>query len=313
MKSNAFFLGKGGVGKTTLSAAFALSLARTGKRVLVASLDPAHNLGDVLGTKLRDNPRKVEDNLSALEVDLGSWVDRYLEDSRSQMEATYSYNSSFNLDSFFNIMKYSPGTEEYAVLWAIEHIRGDLAHDYDVVVFDTPPTALSLRFLAMPALSQKWVAELTKLRARILEKRQSITRINPVSPVASSCVDKSDDAVYGKLGAIQKRLAALSCLFSFESYIAVVINPDILSVSEALRIQEELDRIEVPLSCLCLNKRGVSTAEWSIDKRFAKKPLFDFNFLSSGLKERDDLGSIDMTKLLENFLAAEDKKQAAKI
>ena len=48
MKSNAFFLGKGGVGKTTMSAAFALAMARSGKRVLIASLDPAHNLGDVL-------------------------------------------------------------------------------------------------------------------------------------------------------------------------------------------------------------------------------------------------------------------------
>lgn len=305
MKSNAFFLGKGGVGKTTLSAAFSLAQARSGKRVLVASLDPAHNLGDVLGASLRDEPRRVEDNLSALEVNLASWVDRYLNDSRKEMEATYSYNASFNLESFFGIMKYSPGTEEYAVLWAIEHIRCDLAHAYDLVVFDTPPTALSLRFLAMPALSQKWVAELTKLRERILQRRQSITRINPASPVASSCVDKADDAVYGKLGAIRKRLAALSNLFSHESYMAVVINPDVLSVSEALRIQEELNRIEVPLSALCLNKQGVSRAEWSIDARLADKPLFEFDFLSAGLSKRDDLGAMDMAGLLADFEKAD--------
>jgi arsenite-transporting ATPase len=310
MRPNAFFLGKGGVGKTTISAVFALTLARSGKRVLVASLDPAHNLGDVLGASLRDAPRKVEENLSALEVDLGSWVERYLEESRAELASTYSYNLSLNLDSFFDIMKYSPGTEEYAVLWAIEHISCDLAGDYDLVVFDTPPTALSLRFLAMPSISSRWVAELTKLRERILRRRQTVTRINPNSPVASSCVDKADDSVYGKLGSIKRRLAALSSLFSSESYMAVVLNPDLLSVSEALRIKEELDRIDVPVSALCLNKRGVSEAAWSLDRRLAGPPLFEFDFLSGGLRERADLGSIDASRLVADFMAAGPKGKA---
>ncbi|MBU0928581.1 MAG: ArsA family ATPase [Spirochaetes bacterium] len=303
MLSNAFFLGKGGVGKTTLSAAFALDLARSGKRVLIASLDPAHNLGDVYGVALGDRPTGVERGLDALEVDLGAWVDRYLEESRSELKATYAYAGTLNLDRFFDIMKYSPGTEEYAVLWAIEHIHCELSAEYDVVVFDTPPTALSLRFLAMPAISRLWIAELSKLRERILEKRQSITRINPASPVASSCVDKADDKVYGRLGAIRERLAGLQGLFGKESYVAVVINPDQLSVSEALRIKEELDRIEVPLSGLCVNKRGVSAAEWSLDSRLSETPAFDFDFLPGGLRDREDLRTIDCGSLVADFMA----------
>ncbi|MFA6506666.1 MAG: ArsA family ATPase [Treponemataceae bacterium] len=304
MKTNAFFLGKGGVGKTTMSAAFALSLARSGKRVLVVSLDPAHNLGDVLDAKLGDKPIQVEGGLYALEVDLSSWVKRYLDESREELRTTYSYNLTLNLDSFFDIMKYSPGTEEYAMLWAIENIRCNLAGDYDYVVYDTPPTALSLRFLAMPAISQLWIAELTKLRERILSKRSTITRINPTSPVASSCVDKKDDKVYGKLGSINRRLTDLSSLFGKESYIAVVLNPDVLSVSEAIRIKEELDRIKMPLSGLCLNKQGVSTSAWSIDKRLAAPPLFEFSFMKGGLHKRDDLGTIDTKALVADFLAA---------
>ena len=302
MKTNAFFLGKGGVGKTTTSAAFALSLARMGKKVLIASLDPAHNLGDVLGTELKDTPTRVEPGLAALEVDLNAWVERYLEESRKELASTYSYNLSLNLDSFFDIMKYSPGTEEYAMLWAIEHIRCDLAGDYDIVVFDTPPTALSLRFLAMPAISNLWVTELTKLRERILKKRSTITRINPNSPMASSCVDKDDDRVYGKLGSIKRRLTALSTLFGKESYIAVVLNPDILSVSEAVRIKQELDRIDIPLSGICLNKRGISTQSWKIDGRLAPTALFEFDFLSGGLHNREDLGKIDTRNLIAHFM-----------
>lgn len=301
MKTNAFFLGKGGVGKTTTSAAFALSLARSGKRVLIASLDPAHNLGDVLETTLGDQPKNVETHLDALEVDLNIWVQKYLEESRQELATTYSYDMALNLNSFFDIMKYAPGTEEYAVLWAIEHIRCNLSGNYDLVVYDTPPTALSLRFLAMPAISSLWVAELTKLRERILKKRQTITRLNSESPVASSCVDKDDDRVYGKLGSIKNRLGDLSNLFSLESYMAVVLNPDELSVSEALRIQEELDRIHIPLSALCLNKKGISTAPWNLNEKLSGYPVFEIDFVSSGLHGRNAVASIDMTKLISDF------------
>ncbi|MCE1207531.1 MAG: ArsA family ATPase, partial [Spirochaetia bacterium] len=242
MKNTAFFLGKGGVGKTTLSSAFALELARSGKRVLIASLDPAHNLGDTLYTKLNGQPRAVEKNLDALEVDLSEWVEKYLEESRQQLKENYSYNMALNLDSFFSILKYSPGTEEYAVLWAIEDVHCRLAPDYDIVVFDTPPTALSVRFLSLPFISGLWVAELSKLRERILEKRQTITRLNPESPVAASCVDKEDDKVYGKLTNIRQRLSALATLFSKHSFMSVIVNPDDLSVYEATRIKDELQR-----------------------------------------------------------------------
>lgn len=305
MKSNAFFLGKGGVGKTTMSAAFALSMARSGKKVLIASLDPAHNLGDVMGAKLADSPREVEKNLFALEVDINYWVEKYLEESRDELATTYSYNLTLNLDSFFDIMKYSPGTEEYAVLWAIEHIRCDLSGDYDIVVYDTPPTALSLRFLAMPAISNMWIAELTKLRARILEKRSTITRLNPGAPVSNSCVDKDDDRIYGKLGSIKRRLTDLSMLFEQESYVAVVLNPDVLSVSEALRIKDELDRIHIPLSGICLNKRGISKAPWAIHERLAGIPHFPIDFIHHGLQSREDLATIDTSSLVADFMATE--------
>lgn len=304
MIRNAFFLGKGGVGKTTTSAAFALAQARAGRRVLIASLDPAHNLGDVLATRLGDTPLRVEDNLDALEVDLASWVDRYLDESRAEMKETYAYAGALNLDSFFDIMKYSPGTEEYAVLWAIEHIHCTLAAGYDIVVYDTPPTALSLRFLAMPAISRLWVAELAKLRERILSRRQTITRINPDSPVASSCVDKDDDKVYGRLGAIRRRLGALADLFGKESFVGVVINPDRLSVSEAFRIKEELERIEIPFSAICVNKRGMSQAAWSLDEGLAGIPAFYFDFLPQGLHRRDDLLALNTKELVAAFDAA---------
>ncbi len=301
MKNTAFFLGKGGVGKTTLSSAFALELARSGKRVLIASLDPAHNLGDTLYTKLNGQPRAVEKNLDALEVDLSEWIETYLEESRQQLKENYSYNMTLNLDSFFSILKYSPGTEEYAVLWAIEDVHCRLAPDYDIVVFDTPPTALSVRFLSLPFISGLWVAELSKLRERILEKRQTITRLNPESPVAASCVDKDDDKVYGKLTNIRQRLAALATLFSKHSFMSVIVNPDDLSVYEATRIKDELQRLELPLAALCINKQGVSDAEWKLSAELSSLPRFTFDFTRDGIHSREDLAKIGLKPLVQLF------------
>jgi len=82
----------------------------------------------------------------------------------------------------------------------------------------------------------------------------------------------------------------------------VVLNPDVLSVSEALRIKDELDRIEIPLSGICLNKRGVSSAAWKVDPRLESCPLFEFDFLSEGLQTRDDLAKIDTSALVADFL-----------
>lgn len=308
MRNTVFFLGKGGVGKTTLSSAFALTLARQGYKVLVASLDPAHNLGDALNVNLTGEPSHIEPNLDALEVNLAYWVDKYLKDSRDQLKQTYSYNLTLNLDSFFNILKYSPGTEEYAVLWAIEDIHCRLSPLYDLVVLDTPPTALSLRFLSLPSISGMWVAELTKMREKILKQRQVITRLNPESPVAESCVDKDEDKVYGKLGSIRMRLAALENLFTVESFMNVIVNPDELSVAEALRIQEELTRLKMPLSALCINKQGVSEASWDLDDSLRHLPQFIYDFSHGGISTREDLMLVGAEKLVQYYLQHKGRK-----
>lgn len=302
MNRTAFFLGKGGVGKTTLSSAFALNLARKGKKVLIASLDPAHNLGDALDLPLNGEAKKVEPRLDALEVDLAYWVDKYLSDSRKQLKANYSYNVTLNLDGFFNILKYAPGTEEYAVLWAIEDIHCRLGPLYDIVVFDTPPTALSLRFLSLPRISGLWVKELGKLRETILEKRQTISKLNPASPVAESCVDKDDDKVYGQLKNIGARLRSLEHLFACESFISVIVNPDQLSVDEALRIQEELTKLDIPMAAICINKQGVSDMEWKQNPSLARYPQFIYDFSREGISTREELLGIGAEAIADYFI-----------
>lgn len=297
MARNAFFLGKGGVGKTTLSAALAVSLARAGRRVLAVSLDPAHNLGDLLGVPLGEEPVRIEERLEALEVDLGAWVERHLAASREELKATYAYASALNVDSLFDLLRFSPGTEEHAVLLAIEHVDRVLAPSYDAVVWDTPPTALSLRFLAMPSLSARWVAELRGLRERILGRRQAIARVNPESAVAAGAVAPADDPVHGRLGAMRERFERLQGLFARRSLLSVVLNPDLLSVAEAARIAEAVARLGIPLDAVCLNRRDGAGSPVSLEPPLADLPRIETGYLAGPPRSRDDLLHLDFAPL----------------
>ncbi|GAB1483871.1 ArsA family ATPase [Treponema sp.] len=302
MKKLAFFLGKGGVGKTTLSSATAFRLSSSGKKTLICSLDPAHNLGDVFHTRLADEIRPIRENLDGLEIDLAAWVNRYLEESRKEIKEAYRYNQVIDLNGYLDIMKYSPGTEEYAVLWAIEYIYKTHGPSYDIIIFDTPPTALTLRFLAMPAISALWIDELSKLRKTILEKRKILLRLNPDASVLGSAVKKEDDAIYQKLGGIHKRLQKLRILFSEESYISVVLNPDELSFSESLRIRDELSKLKVPISSLCYNKFLIDDVRGErLRQTFKSIPIFTFNRVEEGLLVLDDLARVEVSPLVAHL------------
>ena len=306
MKKAAFFMGKGGVGKTTISSTIAYQLSQEGAKVLIVSLDPAHNLGDVFGKKLSNEIKTLETNLEGMEVDLAVWVGLYLKQSREEVRANYMYHNAINLDTFVNIIKYSPGTEEYAVLWAIEHVYKNYSTVYDLIIFDTPPTALTLRFLAMPSITSIWVKELSKMRELILKKRQTILSLNPEASILKNpnspgseasvqgATDKNDDQIYLKLSSITGRLSELQRIFSEESYLAVVVNPDTLSVAEALRIRQELNNLNVHINSVCLNKMAADSLRDNVEKSFEGFPVFTSQLLAEGVRTAADLGRIDI-------------------
>ena len=127
-----FFIGKGGVGKSTTSALTALNLAHTGHDTLLVSMDPAHNQSDIFQRQFSEKPKAVMRNLAVKEVDLDGWVATYLKDTQAQLKKAYSYQSAFNIQNYYNILKYSPGLEEYALLLAFEntlHTENEKRHD----------------------------------------------------------------------------------------------------------------------------------------------------------------------------------------
>ncbi len=246
-----FFVGKGGVGKSTNSSLFALKLARGGKRVLLNSIDPAHNLHDIFKISLGPKPKQIVPGLEAMETDLDQWVKKYLKDTERDFRSVYKYQEAFNLHRYFKTLKYSPGLEEYAVLLALVDTLRRFA-DRDFIVFDTPPTALTLKFLALPDVSLLWLSEISQFRQLILNKEQIITRIRQGRKDAT----KERDPILTKIADMVDRNRGMSDLFKDSSVTRtfLVLNPDELSLAESQLIWKELANLGMKISYLIINK-----------------------------------------------------------
>jgi arsenite-transporting ATPase len=254
-----FYTGKGGVGKSTMAASAAWQLSQK-SRVLIVSLDPAHNLGDIFCVSLNGREMRMNDRLLLREVDLQKLSRDYLEREIGVLTRTYSYLQALNLDRYFSVLKYSPGIEEYALLTSIEEtIRRE--KDFDFIIFDTPPTGLTLRFLALPQITITWIDRLAQIRRQILDKRHTIQKIRgPASEEEKKqeiklAYDEKDDPVLNRLMALKGNYESLTGILQGpDCGVVLVFNPDMLSLRESERLVEGLRDINLPLRLLIQNK-----------------------------------------------------------
>jgi arsenite-transporting ATPase len=151
----AFFIGKGGVGKTTVSAAFAVrrALQNSGRRVLLVSTDPAHSLGDVLQRKLGNSPRnvplKARGKLTAWEIDSTKSFRAFLNQHKQELVDTIERGSLFTAAEISALLETTlPGMSEIAALLAIQEAIE--SGKYSDIVVDTAPFGHTLRLFGLP-------------------------------------------------------------------------------------------------------------------------------------------------------------------
>jgi len=146
-----FFTGKGGVGKTSLSCALAVSLADSGKRVLLVSTDPASNLDQVLNTKISGMPTPIKavENLAAVNIDperaAKDYRARVIDPFRDDLPASMIVQMEEQLSGACTVE--IAAFDEFTAFLADETIISN----YDHIVFDTAPTGHTLRLLNLPA------------------------------------------------------------------------------------------------------------------------------------------------------------------
>lgn len=152
--------GKGGVGKTSTSAATALRCAEMGLRTIVISTDTAHSLADALETPIGPEPIQIMDNLWAQEIDARYSMEKFW--WRIQRYLMRALSRHENIDEIIaEEVTILPGLEEGAhLLWINQYYE---AGDYDALIVDAAPTAETLRLLSLPETSRWWFDRMLRL------------------------------------------------------------------------------------------------------------------------------------------------------
>jgi arsenite-transporting ATPase len=272
-------LGKGGVGKTTCSLALARALSLTAP-VTAVSLDPAHNLGDLAGVPLGRRPRSLGPGLEACEPDLEALSRERAERAVELVRAGYRHLDSLSLGGLADLVQHAPGLEEQSALDALARLARERPRD--VLVVDMPPTGLSVRMLALPALSLRWIETLAGLRRRILDRRASIAHVQGRG-------EQDGDAVLDRLGSEHDDLVLLGEMFATGATHVLVVNPDPLSMAEAGRLRDVLRRLGTDAARLVINRGPGRTPP---DARLADLPAIELPDLGDAARDPDALDGL---------------------
>ncbi|GGL34956.1 arsenic-transporting ATPase [Halarchaeum grantii] len=251
MASFTFFGGKGGVGKTTVSAAFGLRCADAGQETLLVSTDPAHSTSDLFEQAFDDEPRPVEgyENLDAMEIDPEAEVEEHLSSIRREMAEQVSQVVVNEIDAQIEMAHNTPGAHEAALFDRLIRVMREEAEAYDRVVVDTAPTGNTLRLLSLPTFLGDWID-------RLIEKREKSLDLYEMAALGGEEPHKSaaDDPIVKRLRERKEKFEFAGKTLREDAEFYLVLNPDDLSVAETRRALERLGGHDLDVRGVVVNK-----------------------------------------------------------
>ncbi|MCU0494451.1 MAG: ArsA family ATPase [Chloroflexaceae bacterium] len=236
------YSGKGGTGKTTISAATATMLAQSGRRTLVLSSDPAHSLADVLGASVsRDKPTPLMPNLYGLEVDTIYEWKRNLGGFQQFVTNTYSTRGVERTTAAE--LANQPGLDEILALQRV--MQEAQSGRWDAIVLDTAPTGNTLRLLAYPELIIGGGAG--KKFFKVYRGLANVAR-----PFRR---DLPEDRFFDEVNGLLEQMERLSAfLLGPQVSIRLVLNPEKLPLLETRRAYTFLNLYGLLLDAVMINK-----------------------------------------------------------
>jgi arsenite-transporting ATPase len=243
------FGGKGGLGKTTFSAATAYWLARQGKKVLVFSVDPQASLSDIFQQDIfGKGPVKIMDNLWAQEIDADRHIKEYQEEIRQKIRDMYGLDEvPAEIEDYIQAASAEPAMEESAIFDSVVDIVN--AGDYDYYIYDLVPLGHALYYLSMAKVYDEWIGKITHLREEMREYEEVAARMKRQKEV-------DEDQILGELQFIRNRINGASKILTDKERTAFffVVIPEQMILIDTKKAAELFARFEVPIGGYVVNR-----------------------------------------------------------
>jgi arsenite-transporting ATPase len=239
------YTGKGGVGKTSVSAATAVRCAELGYRTAVLSTDPAHSLGDSFDRRIGSQLVELMPNLWGQEIDLLSQMDQYWGTVLSYLNALFAWQGMDSLVAEETAVL--PGMEELASLLQITALAD--SGNYDVIIIDAAPTGSTLQLLSFPDMARWYIEKIFPFHRKTVQLARPVVKRITDMPLP-------DDDIFESIKELVGYLERMSQLLSDGdvSSMRIVLNPEKMVVKEAQRAYTYLNLYGYSVDAVVCNR-----------------------------------------------------------
>ena len=243
------FGGKGGLGKTTFSAATAYYLAKKGHKVLVFSVDPQASLSDIFERDIfGQGAVEIMPNLYAQEIDADRHIREYQDEIRQKIFDMYGLEEiPEEIESYIQAAAAEPAMEESAIFDQVVDIV--VSAEYDYYIYDLVPLGHALYYLSMASVYDEWIDKITKLRQEMEEYSQ-------VASLIKREKESEEDMILKELLDIKYRINTSSSILTDKEKTAFffVIIPEEMALLDTKKAAGLFAKYQVPLSGYVVNR-----------------------------------------------------------
>lgn len=243
------FGGKGGLGKTTFSAATAYWLASQGHKVLVFSVDPQASLSDIFQRDIfGKGPVQIMTNLWAQEIDADQHIKAYQQEIRQKILDMYGFDQvPDEIEQYIQAASAEPAMEESAIFDAVVDIVVEGSYDY--YIYDLVPLGHALYYLSMAKVYDEWITKITKLREEMREYEEMVARLKREK-------ETEEDKILAELQYIRKRINTSSRILTDKQKTAFffVVIPEEMILIDTRKAADLFAKFDVPISGYVVNR-----------------------------------------------------------
>jgi arsenite/tail-anchored protein-transporting ATPase len=243
------FGGKGGLGKTTFSAATAYWLAKQGYKVLVFSVDPQASLSDIFKKDIFGKGAvEIMPNLYAQEIDADQRIKNYQNEIRQKILDMYGLDKvPEEIENYIQASSAEPAMEESAIFDAVVDIV--ISGEYDYYIYDLVPLGHALYYLSMASVYDQWIDKITALRSEMAEYAK-------VASVMQRDKESEEDQILKELTYIKGRINTSSGILTDKQKTAFffILIPEEMVILDTQKAGSLFAKFDVPLAGYLVNR-----------------------------------------------------------